>query len=490
MPAPKLLLILLSAAGVSAWLLWRGNPLAALAVLAFLLIPWVLYDLWRMRQLEWWLALPERRDLPTAPGSWGRLFTRMNLLAQRSESELRDIRREMNYVYKAVDELPEGVIVLDRFQHVLWSNRTARAVLGIFGDRKPIHHFLRDPALLDMLDRGAEVPVADHPRADAPVADRLRANSMGADRPPWDALGANSSETNQPPSQAEDREETATSHIASICGLPDAGGRIYEFRLHQSGTGEQLLVFRDTTDASRLDAMRRDFVANVSHEIRTPITVIGGFAETMLSIPCSPDQTQGYLQEILRQSATMRRLVEDLLTLSSLENAMAPPKGEAIAIHALLQGMCDEARVISGGRHQVSIDLQGPASLEAASGEIESAIRNLVTNAIRYTPEGGHLRISWRVRDLEGWISVSDNGIGISPEHLPRLTERFYRVDRGRSRAAGGTGLGLAIVKHVMHRHQGRIDVQSQPGKGSQFSLVFPATRVRPLSQVCEKVEA
>jgi two-component system phosphate regulon sensor histidine kinase PhoR len=138
----------------------------------------------------------------------------------------------------------------------------------------------------------------------------------------------------------------------------------------------------------------------------------------------------------------------------------------------------------------VSLDLQGPASLEAASGEIESAIRNLVTNAIRYTPEGGHLRISWRVRDLEGWISVTDNGIGISPEHLPRLTERFYRVDRGRSRAAGGTGLGLAIVKHVMHRHQGRIDVQSQPGKGSQFSLVFPATRVRPLSQICEKVEA
>jgi two-component system phosphate regulon sensor histidine kinase PhoR len=470
MPAPKLLLILLSAAGVSAWLVWRGNPLAALAVLASLLIPWVLYDLWRMRQLEWWLALPERRDLPTAPGSWGRLFTRMNLLAQRSESELRDIRREMNYVYKAVDELPEGVIVLDRFQHVLWSNRTAQAVLGIFGDRKPIHHFLRDPALLDMLDRDAD--------------------ATGADRAQWDSAGTNSSETDRPPSQAEDQEETATTHIASISGLPDAGGRIYEFRLHQSETGEQLLVFRDTTDASRLDAMRRDFVANVSHEIRTPITVIGGFAETMLSIPCSADQTQGYLQEILRQSATMRRLVEDLLTLSTLENAMAPPKGEAIAIHPLLQGMCDEARVISGGRHQVSLDLQGPASLEAASGEIESAIRNLVTNAIRYTPEGGHLRISWRVRDLEGWISVTDNGIGISPEHLPRLTERFYRVDRGRSRAAGGTGLGLAIVKHVMHRHQGRIDVQSQPGKGSQFSLVFPATRVRPLSQICEKVEA
>lgn len=457
MPAPRLLLILLAVLALASGLVWRGQVLAGMVLLAAVLLPWVLYDLWRMRQLEWWLALPERRELPIAPGSWGRLFTRMNMLAQRSAGELRDIRREMNHVYKAVDELPEGVIVLDRFQHVLWANRTAQAVLGIFGGRKPIHHFLRDPALLDLLDRGADLPT-----------DTAQAAQTAAQVEPTGPL------------------------ISMISGLPDAGGRIYEFRLHQSETGEQLLVFRDTTDASRLDAMRRDFVANVSHEIRTPITVIGGFAETMLSIPCSPEQTHNYLQEILRQSATMRRLVEDLLTLSSLENAMAPPRGESIAIHALLHSMCDEARVISGGRHEISLDLQGPASLEAASSEVESAIRNLITNAIRYTSEDGHIRISWRVRDLEGWITVADNGIGISLEHLPRLTERFYRVDRGRSRAAGGTGLGLAIVKHVMHRHQGRIEVQSQPGKGSQFSLVFPAARVRPLgasSKVREAVE-
>jgi len=455
MRAPKPLLILLAVLFLAVWLAWSGETLAALGLLLSLTLPWILYDIWRMHQLEWWLGLPERRDLPIAPGSWGRLFTRMNMLAQRSESELRDIRREMNQVYKAVDELPEGVIVLDRFQHVLWSNRTAQAVLGIFGDRKPIHHFLRDPALLEMLDRSSDAP--------EPAAE--------ADR-------------------TEDSVASMSTQITNISGLPDAGGRIYEFRLHPSETGEQLLVFRDTTDASRLDAMRRDFVANVSHEIRTPITVIGGFAETMLSIPCTPDQTQSYLQEILRQSATMRRLVEDLLTLSSLENAMAPPKGESIAIHALLHAMCDEARVISGDRHEVSIDLQGPAALEASSSEVESAIRNLITNAIRYTPEGGQIRITWRVRELEGWISVADNGIGISPEHLPRLTERFYRVDRGRSRAAGGTGLGLAIVKHVMHRHQGRIDVQSQPGKGSQFSLVFPAARVRPLSRASQAMAA
>jgi two-component system phosphate regulon sensor histidine kinase PhoR len=224
--------------------------------------------------------------------------------------------------------------------------------------------------------------------------------------------------------------------------------------------------------------MRRDFVANVSHEIRTPITVIAGFAETMLSIPCTEEQSQNYLQEILRQSGTMSRLVEDLLTLSSLENAMAPPKGNSIAVHTMLQSMSDEARVISAGRHEVAVECQGPAALEGASNEIESAIRNLITNAIRYTPEGGSIRITWRVRDHEGWITVTDNGIGIAAEHLPRLTERFYRVDRGRSRAAGGTGLGLAIVKHVMNRHQGRIEISSQTGKGSQFSLVFPASRV------------
>ncbi|MFN5807800.1 MAG: phosphate regulon sensor histidine kinase PhoR, partial [Burkholderiales bacterium] len=325
-------------------------------------------------------------------------------------------------------ELPEGVIVLDRFQHVLWANRTAQQLLGIFGERKPLHHFLREPAVLEMLEKAHQI-------------------------------GSPESHT-------------------SLSSLPDQLGRIFEFRLHQSETGEQLLVFRDTTDVSRLDAMRRDFVANVSHEIRTPITVIAGFAETMLSIPCTEEQSQNYLQEILRQSGTMSRLVEDLLTLSSLENAMAPPKGNSIAVHTMLQSMSDEARVISAGRHEVAVECQGPAALEGASNEIESAIRNLITNAIRYTPEGGSIRITWRVRDHEGWITVTDNGIGIAAEHLPRLTERFYRVDRGRSRAAGGTGLGLAIVKHVMNRHQGRIEISSQTGKGSQFSLVFPASRV------------
>lgn len=425
---PKPLLLLLILVGVAFWLASQDQAEFALAWLALGLIPWVVYDMWRVQQLNWWLGLPSKRDLPTAPGAWGSIFSRLNLIAQRSDSELKDMRREIDHVYKAVDELPEGVIVLDRFQHVLWANRTAQELLGIFGERKPIHHFLREPSVLDMLEKAHQ-------------------------------------------------DQAAVSHT-SLSSLPDQLGRIFEFRLHQSETGEQLLVFRDTTDAARLDAMRRDFVANVSHEIRTPITVIAGFAETMMSIPCSEDQTQNYLQEILRQSGTMSRLVEDLLTLSSLENAMAPPKGSSIAVHTMLQSMCDEARVISAGRHEVSIELQGPAALEGANNEIESAIRNLITNAIRYTPEGGSIRITWRVRDHEGWITVIDNGIGIAAEHLPRLTERFYRVDRGRSRAAGGTGLGLAIVKHIMNRHQGRIEVHSQPGKGSQFSLVFPSSRV------------
>ena len=425
---PKPLLLLLILVCVSLWLAIQDQALFGLACLMLGVVPWIVYDMWRVQQLRWWLALPSKRDLPTAPGAWGAVFSRLNLIAQRSDSELKDMRREIDHVYKAVDELPEGVIVLDRFQHVLWANRTAQQLLGIFGERKPIHHFLREPSVLEMLEKAHQ-------------------------------------------------DQASLSHT-SLSSLPDQLGRIFEFRLHQSDTGEQLLVFRDTTDAARLDAMRRDFVANVSHEIRTPITVIAGFAETMLSIPCTEEQTQNYLQEILRQSGTMSRLVEDLLTLSTLENAMAPPKGSSIAVHTMLQSMCDEARVISAGRHEVSIELQGPAALEGAHSEIESAIRNLITNAIRYTPEGGNIRISWRVRDHEGWITVTDNGIGIAAEHLPRLTERFYRVDRGRSRAAGGTGLGLAIVKHIMNRHQGRIDVHSQPGRGSQFSLVFPANRV------------
>src|SRR5690606_8956443 len=235
---------------------------------------------------------------------------------------------------------------------------------------------------------------------------------------------------------------------------------------------------RDITDQARLDAMRSDFVANVSHEIRTPITVIGGFAASMPELELEPEERRQYLESISKPSQTMQRLVEDLLTLSSLESAIDRPADEPIEIDKLCASLISEARVLSGGRHTIESDVPEGMRLLGVGVEIESAIRNLLSNAVRYTPEGGEITLEWLDQNGRGAISVVDTGIGLPAEHLPRLTERFYRVDRARSRVTGGTGLGLAIVKHIANRHGAEFLIESKAGKGSRFTLRFSPPRV------------
>jgi two-component system phosphate regulon sensor histidine kinase PhoR len=251
-------------------------------------------------------------------------------------------------------------------------------------------------------------------------------------------------------------------------------------RLHRTEGGAKLLITRDVTEQEKLDAMRRDFVANVSHELRTPVTVIGGFAETLLDLELDEPTRREYLGTILRQSRTLQRLVEDLLILSSLENSAAPPAEERVDVHALVNTLAAEARALSQDRHAIEVHRAAPPLVRAAPAELESAVRNLLSNAVRYTPDGGRIDVEWRYRDDEAWLTVRDTGIGIAPEHLPRLTERFYRVDRGRSRDSGGTGLGLAIVKHILQRVGGQLHVESALGQGSAFTLRLPADRLIP----------
>jgi two-component system phosphate regulon sensor histidine kinase PhoR len=243
----------------------------------------------------------------------------------------------------------------------------------------------------------------------------------------------------------------------------------------------RLLVTRDVTEAARLEQMRRDFVANVSHEIRTPLTVVAGFVETLLDMEDLPaDERRRCLAMVQRQTDTMQRLVEDLLTLSTIENATQPAESVTVDVGALLHQVGADARALSAGRHRIDIRVDAPEALLGAPSELDSAVRNLLTNAVRYTPDGGQVTARWQVADGEGLLSVTDTGVGIAAEHLPRLTERFYRVDRGRSRETGGTGLGLAIVKHVAQRHQARLEIASRIGQGSTFTLRFPAARLRP----------
>jgi two-component system phosphate regulon sensor histidine kinase PhoR len=241
-----------------------------------------------------------------------------------------------------------------------------------------------------------------------------------------------------------------------------------------------LLMSEDITQGERLQTMRRDFVANVSHEMRTPLTVVAGFLETVIDglDDLEKEDIAHYLGLAHEQAGRMQRLIQDLLTLSALESDAPILVEEPVDMASLLQEVLQEARAVSAGRHRIDFDCGTHARLLGNAKELYSAMANLAINAVRYTPEGGRIQISWRQRGSVVEYAVKDDGIGIAPEHIPRLTERFYRVDRGRSRETGGTGLGLAIVKHVLSRHQGDLLIDSEPGRGSTFTACFPARRL------------
>ena len=225
--------------------------------------------------------------------------------------------------------------------------------------------------------------------------------------------------------------------------------------------------------------MRRDFIANVSHELRTPLTVIAGFLETLSADePISDDFNKRALTLMTEQTTRMQRLIEDLLILSRLENELNKMTEKLVNIVDLLHALLHDATSLSAGRHRIKLNIASSAQVLGSEEELRSAMGNLISNAIRYTPEQGEITINWELRDGQGLFFVQDSGIGIEPEHIPRLTERFYRVDSSRSRETGGTGLGLAIVKHVLSRHEARLIITSQVGKGSCFSIWFPAKRL------------
>jgi two-component system phosphate regulon sensor histidine kinase PhoR len=409
--AAALVLGLLFDDRVAAW--WLAGCLVVLA----------LYHTVHLTQIHYWAALPRQRELPLGSGPWALLLDRLSRSVRQEREARQELTGELERIHSAVDQLPDGLVVLDRYDHVQWANNAAEDLHGIFGRGRPIHHFIRQPEFVAYLE-----------------------------------------------ARAGGKPVTMT--------LPARPGRTYELRLYPVGDGQRLLIGRDITDHAKLDAMRRDFVANVSHEIRTPVCVIGGMAQRLLDQDLDDGTRREHIGTILRQSQTMQRLIEDLLTLSSLENSATPPTEEVIDMGALLNAMADEARALSRGRHAIEVEIATSTRMRGAAAEIEGAVRNLLTNAIRYTPDEGRIALSWQIRDNEGWVTVRDTGIGIAAEHLPRMSERFYRVERDRSRETGGTGLGLAIVKHVLQRHHGRLGISSEPGLGSVFSLRFPAERL------------
>ena len=399
---------------------WAWPAVAAVLVVA------VAWHAWNLRRLARWLEEPRTPHPPRSYGAWDRLHASLVRSRRDSARRIAELGEAAERWQQAARALPDGVVLLDR-DHIAWLNDVAQVHLQLDLARDhglPIAHLVRIPAFVAYLEAG------DFAR---PV----------------------------------------------IVASPFAEGRALSLQAVDYGDGQRLVLSRDITQFQNVERVRREFVANVSHELRTPLTVVSGFVETLRD-ERDPAAAKRFLDLMGEQAGRMQRLVEDLLMLSALESAPAPPLEERVAMKGLLERLAAEGRALSAGRQAIVLEPPAPLDLLGAESELASAFGNLLSNAVRYTPPGGTITLRWRADGEGAAFEVQDTGIGIAAEHLPRLTERFYRVDRGRSRETGGTGLGLAIVKHALARHGAWLHVASEPGRGSTFSARFSAPRVRP----------
>ena len=400
----------------------------AIGVLVAGLCALVGMHLWQIERLARWAGAGLDAPVPEGRGAWGLAFSALYRRVRSRTMRHRDLATTIERFRSAVEALPDGMAILDNANRIQWANVRAQAHLGLdlaTDTGQPLQNFVRQPEVVRYLETGDFT--------DAVVVPSLR--------------------------------ELGTTLAIQVVPF---------------GVEERLLISRNITQLEAVARMRRDFIANVSHELKTPLTVVSGFLETLQDLDLEARQRTRYLQLMAEQAKSMQRLVDDLLALSALESDQNALADDEIDVVPLLLEVSADAKALSGGRHAVNLDVAEPAVVIGSRDELASAFGNLVSNAVRYTPDGGTITVGWRVDDEgRGVFSVADSGIGIAPEHVPRLTERFYRVDRSRSRATGGTGLGLAIVKHVLLRHQAELDVMSEIGQGSTFSVILPARRVR-----------
>jgi len=391
---------------------------------------------WHLRNLlrfDHWLRNRTVEPPPDMDGLWGEVMAVTHRIYRRKVFHKRRVLTLLREFRRMTSAMPDGAVLLGPNRETLWFNRTAGRWLGLrrkvdYGIR--IDNLVRHPDFVEYLDkRGAMAPPRVH--------------------------------------------------------LPKHGDRWLLFRLvTTSDTGQQLLLLRDVTNEARLESMRKDFVANASHELRSPLTVIGGYLDSLAEEPGLDPAWQQPVQEMRRQSDRMRNIVQDLLELSRLEAHGGEAELAPVDVGGMLALIRKDA--LARPEHPATVELQLDSDdlLLGSESELHSIFSNLVSNAVKYTPASGRVDIRWWTDETGGHVEVRDTGIGIPAEHLPRLTERFYRVDAGRSRKMGGSGLGLAIVKHALQRHGSRLDVQSVEGQGSTFCCHFPPERVSSRSQV------
>ena len=421
---------------------WQGGPWGAAAGAVAASWVWFVWDLWRGHRVVRWLRQGELSEAPQLYGLWGEASDRARRLLRQQQSKVQDSDQRLQQVQAALQASPSGVVLLNADGCIEWCNQIAAAHFGIDAER-------------DLLQSIGNL--VRHPDFSAYFASRSYAAGV-----------------------LLDGRHSTPAHPVRL-----------SVQLHPYGAGRSLLLSRDVTALEQAEAMRRDFVANVSHEIRTPLTVLSGFVETLQTLSLTPDEQARYLALMAQQAVRMQSVVQGLLTLSRLEGSPLPGLNEWTPVATLLEACETEARALShllAPAPQPVHRLQFPppealAALGEVAGvqaELQSALSNLVANAVRYTPAPGAIRVAWaQLPDGSAVFSVKDNGPGIDSVHIARLTERFYRVDRSRSRETGGTGLGLAIVKHVLQRHGAELRIQSVPGKGATFSIHLPAQRLR-----------
>lgn len=410
--------LLIWAAGLVGAYLW--NATVGIAISFVVLTALVIIQLRHMYQLSLWLDKPEEVRLGDGWGSWTEIFAKLYRLRRDDERSRNELAEWLSRFREAMSQLPDGVVIMDGVLFLEWCNPVAEQHLGLDMARDKgmrVTNLVRSPEFIDYIILGHY-------------------------------------------------EEPLTLAL---------GKRKLIVRIIPFENRRQILVTHDVTEMERIEQMRRDFIANASHELRTPLTVINGFLEIAHTQPdLDPETRAQHLSLMVDQGKRMQNLVDDMLVLTRLESLDYPVREEVIDMHLLLEQVRAEGEALSAGRHQVSLEFNGPR-LKGSHDELRSAIGNLVSNAVRYTPEGGLITIRWHDDPQGPFCAVTDTGIGIKPEHIARLTERFYRVDKGRSRETQGTGLGLAIVKHVLVRHNAQLRIESEEGKGSTFTIQFPA---------------
>ena len=407
------------------WLL--SSALIALLLFTFGMLVYLAIQIHGLYQLQHWLKKPVLEDIPEGMSLWEDVFNAILKYERKNNQKKVELNAAFDRFNTVANAIPDGLIILNSSNEIDWCTAKAEIQLGlnIATDKNlPIVNLVRNSHFIAYLYN----------------------------------------EDFDEPFKLKDARNTEA--ILEIWIIPLI-------------SKQKLLISRDITKLEKVDAMRRDFIANVSHELRTPLTVVGGFLETLADMEGAvPANIRSYFDMMQDQTTRMRRLIEDLLTLSHIESNTQPPEDRPIEMSSLVNMMYNDAKALSNGKHTISVDIDKHLNLSGASDELQSALSNLVSNAVRYTPTGGNIHITWALRNKQPVFSVSDDGIGIEQQHIDRLTERFYRVDRGRSRETGGTGLGLSIVKHILTRHQAKLEIKSTLGKGSIFSAVFPEARI------------